>query len=267
MDYAIRHGDYVRIQVEETRSRGSRNQLLPLTEDERKRKRDAQERQEHDRWPKQHVVAESLPRPSSSPMPRTDHGGYWICAAWVLMIAAGALMKMQCRKKRVTRRRTRRGVYQPTGKRLFLVYLVLTGQLCDSLQVCSRPKMDESGSTAWKCEDDVHSPARLISSDAFEQLPPPGNPMHGLVLTKTGKSMMDWISYVVDIEMTKHKVRQHIFECGGATQAPFLPIATECDAERSNLDFDFVSVGSQVSLQAALQDSHSSPPQSANFKT
>lgn len=115
MDYVIRHGDYVRIQVEETRSRGSRNQLLPLTEDERKRKRDAQERQEHDRWPKQPVVAESLPRPSSSPMPRTDHAGYWICAAWVLMIAAGALMKMQCRKKRVTRRRTRRGVYQPTG--------------------------------------------------------------------------------------------------------------------------------------------------------
>lgn len=115
MDYAIRHGDYLRIQVEETRSRGSRNQLLPLTEDERKRKRDAQERQEHDRWPKQPVVAESLPRPSSSPMPRTDHAGYWICAAWVLMIAAGALMKMQCRKKRVTRRRTRRGVYQPTG--------------------------------------------------------------------------------------------------------------------------------------------------------
>lgn len=77
--------------------------------------------------------------------------------------------------------------------------------------------------------------------------------------------MMDWISYVVDIEMTKREVRQHIFECGGATQAPFLPIATECDAERSNLDFDFVSVGSQVSLQAALQDSHSLPPQSAEY--
>lgn len=249
MDYPLDHGDYVRIQVEHARSRGDRNQLLPLTADEHERKIDAQYAAEHDRWPQSLDIEERRPKPSSSTTtPMQDHAGYWICMAWMMMGAAGALLRLQCRRKANKRRRPNRDAVRKPIRSIFYAYLLLSAQVGDSLQLAMTGNRMKTTAGLYDENPEFSAILRLQPHDAFERLPPPGNPCPGLELTETGKDMIGWINRIVSLELGKREVWRKLHHGGdGSLEPPFLPIATPHEDVSGKL-FDFVDPGSQVSL-------------------
>ena len=249
MDYPLNHGDYVRIQVEQARSRGDRNQLLPLTADEHERKIDAQCAPEHDRWPQSLDIEERRPKPSSSTTtPMQDHAGYWICMAWMMMGAAGALLRLQCRRKAKKRRRPNRDAVRKPIRSIFYAYLLLSAQVGDSLQFALTGSSVKTTVELYDENSEHSAILRLQSHDAFERLPPPGNPCPGLELTETGKDMIGWINRIVSLELSKREIWRKLHYGGdGSIGPPFLPIATSHE-DVSGKPFDFVDSGSQASL-------------------
>ena len=259
MQYALDHGDYLRIQIEAKRERGRRGELLPLDEDELNRKIEAQESGEHDRWPKDPHGRHERPGPSVAPTIRThDHAEYWICIAWMMMIATGPLIRMQCppRRRAATRKKPR--YYRKPIRSVAFIYLILSAQIGGAVQVRSmdgdygRPTRSTrttiSQQTSWAWETDTGP-----TWSTFELLPPPGNP-DGVVLTPTGKQMMDWIADLAAIEMMKRQIWNKL-TYGGDDRCPtsFLPPDNEKCRSLYSFDFEHIAMDSQVSPRVCAQ--------------
>ena len=259
MQYNLDHGDYMRIQIEAKRERGGRGELMPLDDDELNRKIEAQGSAEHDRWPKDPHGRQERPGPSVAPTPRThDHAEYWIYMAWMMIVATGPLIRMQCPSRRRKATRPKPRCYRKPIRSMTFIYLLLSAQIGDAVQVritdgnygesTRSSTTTSSQQTSWAWEIDT-SP----TWSTFELLPPPGNP-DGVTLTPTGQQMMGWIADFAEIEWRKRQIWTKLTH-GRDDRCPtfFLPPDNEKSQSLYSFDFEHNAMDSQVSPLVCAQ--------------
>ena len=137
----LHHGDYLRMQIEETRDRGPRGELLTIGADDQAFKRAQSAIDGHDKWPMTSATPDDvmLPVPSRAPSSarQEDHADYWIAMAWSMQLAAGWVLQRHMRQYPMTRQQRHAKKVQrrkaPLRRAYVFLYLIMAGPISDAL--------------------------------------------------------------------------------------------------------------------------------------
>lgn len=242
----LHHGDYLRMQIEETRDRGPRGELLTIGADDQAFKRAQSAIDGHDKWPMTSATPDDvmLPVPSRAPSSarQEDHADYWIAMAWSMQLAAGWVLQRHMRQYPMTRQQRHAKKVQrrkaPLRRAYVFLYLIMAGPISDALSLPARlpDAIPRAEPLARECTWKPDPFALTLLWTTFDQLPPPGNPAY-LQWTETGHHMAAMLAIQLEFKLRSNKLWHQLRRATG-DGTPSIPSFPQIAEIASAFDFD-----------------------------